>query len=69
MNIANNANLQLDASIYAFNQAVDEKQNEVLGALGMTPETQQAQKEIDDSIKQSQIAQATGQGINIDIKA
>ena len=69
MNIVNNTHLQLEASIYAFNQAVDEKNEEVLSALGMTPETQQAEKKVEETIKQSEIAQATGQGVNIDFKA
>jgi hypothetical protein len=62
------ASLKLDAGMYAFNKAKDVKSQEILGALGMTPETQKAQAEIDASMKQG-IAQATGQGINIDFKA
>ena len=41
------ANLSLDAGLYAFDKAKDVKSQEVLGALGMTPQTQKAQNEID----------------------
>jgi len=63
-----NTSLKLDASMYAFNQSKNVKDQEILGALGMTPQTQQAQQVIDSSIKEG-VAQATGQGINIDFKA
>ena len=66
MDVTNN--LQLNAGMFAFNKAKEVKNNEVLSALGMTPQTQKAQEVIDSSIKQG-VAQATGQGINIDIKA
>ena len=66
MDVSNNLNV--DAGMYAFNKAKEVKNQEVLGALGMTPETQKAQAVIDSSMKQG-IAQATGQGINIDFKA
>ena len=61
-------NLQTNAGLFAFNKAKDIKNNEVLSALGMTPETQKAQQVIDSTIKQG-VAEATGQGINIDFKA
>jgi len=66
MDVTNSANL--DAGMYALKQSQDVKTNEVLGALGMTPQTINAEKEIDESMKQS-VAQASGQGINIDFKA
>jgi hypothetical protein len=62
------ANLSLDAGLYAFDKAKDVKSQEILGALGMTPETQKAQKEIDESMKQA-VASAIGQGMGFDIKA
>lgn len=61
-------NLQTSAGLFAFDKAKDVKNNEVLSALGMTPETQKAQAVIDETIKQG-VAQATGQGINVDFKA
>jgi len=61
-------NLNIDAGMFAFNKAKDVKNNEVLSALGMTPETEKAQQKIDETMKQG-IAQATGQGINVDFKA
>ena len=66
MDVTSSANV--DAGMFSFNKAKEVKNNEVLGALGMTPETQKAQEVIDSSIKQG-VAQATGQGINIDFKA
>jgi len=66
MDVSNNVNI--DAGMFAFNKAKDVKNNEVLSALGMTPQTQKAQEVIDSSIKQG-VAQATGQGINVDFKA
>ena len=62
------ANLSLDVGLYAFDKAKDVKSQEILGALGMTPETQKAQEEVDNSIQQA-IASATGQGVGLDIKA
>jgi len=62
-----NNNLNLDAGMYAFNKAKDVKSQEILGALGMTPETQKAQAVIDSSMKD--VAQVTGKGINVDFKA
>ena len=64
-----NNNVNLTAGMYAFNKAKNVKENQVLGALGMTPQTERAQKEIDDSIAKQQVAQTTGQGMNLDIKA
>jgi len=59
-----NTSLLLDASIYSMNKAKDIKNDDILSALGMTPQTQKAQDDIDNSIKQS-----IGQGVNIDIRA
>ena len=56
------------AGMFALKQSQNVKANEVLGALGMTPQTQRAQETIDESMKQN-IAQATGQGLNLDFKA
>jgi len=67
MDVNNNVNLQ--AGMYAFHKAKDVKENQVLAALGMTPQTQNAQKEIDDTIEKQNVAQAIGQGVNIDFKA
>ena len=61
-------NLNIDAGMFAFNKAKEVKNNEVLSALGMTPETKKAQEVIDSTIKQG-VAQATGQGLNIDFRA
>jgi len=61
-------NLNIDAGMFAFNKAKEVKNNEVLSALGMTPQTQKAQEVIDSSIKEG-VAHATGQGINVDFKA
>jgi len=66
MDVTNSSNI--DAGMFALNKAKDVKNNEVLGALGMTPQTQKAQEVIDNSIKEG-VAQASGQGINIDFKA
>ena len=66
MDVSNN--LQVDAGIFALNKAKDVKSQEILGALGMTPETQKAQAQIDATMQQN-VAQATGQGINVDFKA
>jgi len=63
-----NNNVNLTAGMFAFNKAKEVKNNQVLSALGMTPQTQRAQKEIDESIKQS-VAEATGKGNSIDIQA
>jgi hypothetical protein len=63
-----NAQLRLDASLYSFNKAKDIKSQEILSALGMTPQTQKAQSEIDSSIKQAS-SNVTGQGMKLDIKA
>ncbi len=63
-----NAQLRLDASLYSFNKAKDVKSQEILSALGMTPQTQKAQSEIDSSIKQTS-SNVTGQGMKLDIKA
>ena len=62
-----NNNVNMTAGMFAFNKAKDVKNQEVLGALGMTPETEKAQREIDNTMKEA--AQASGQGINIDFKA
>jgi hypothetical protein len=56
------------AGIYALKQTEDVKERQVLGALGMTPETQNAEKQIENSMKQG-VAQATGQGMGLDIQA
>ena len=61
-----NSNLNVTASLYSFDKAKEVKNNEVLGALGMTPQTQKAQEVIDSSI---QTAQAIGQGVSVDFKA
>jgi len=63
-----NNNLNMSAGLYAFDKAKEVKNNEVLSALGMTPQTQKAQEVIDNSIKEG-VAQATGQGLNVDFKA
>jgi hypothetical protein len=60
--------LNIQAGLFAFDKAKDIKSQEILGALGMTPETQKAQLEIDESIRES-VANAIGQGIEFDIKA
>ncbi len=62
-----NNNVNMTAGIFAFNKAKDAKNEQVLSALGMTPETEKAQREIDNTMKEA--AQASGQGINIDFKA
>ena len=64
-----NNNVNLTAGMFAFNKAKEVKDNQVLSALGMTPQTERAQKEIDDAIAQQQVAQATGKGNSIDIQA
>ena len=61
-----NNNVNMTAGMFALNKSKDVKNEQVLSALGMTPETQKAQKEIEDSQK---VAEATGQGINVDFKA
>jgi len=63
-----NNNVNLTAGMYAYNKAKDVKANQVLGALGMTPQTEKAQAEIDEATKQS-VAQATGKGNGLDIQA
>ena len=63
-----NNNLNMSAGLYAFDKAKEVKNNEVLSTLGMTPQTQKAQEVIDNSIKEG-VAQATGQGLNVDFKA
>jgi hypothetical protein len=63
------ANLSSEIGIFALNQAKDIRNQEVLGALGMTPQTQKAQQQIDEVSMQQIVAVATGQGNNIDIKA
>jgi hypothetical protein len=68
MDVTSSSNLGVDAGMYAFNKAKEVKNQEVLGALGMTPETQKAQQQIDASM-QASVAQATGQGMNVDFKA
>ena len=59
-----NTSLLLDASIYGFKKAEDTKSNQILAALGMTPQTQKAEQQFQELIKQ-----ATGQGVNLDFKA
>lgn len=61
-----NNNVNMTAGMFALNKSKDVKNEQVLSALGMTPETQKAQKEIEDAQK---VAEATGQGINVDFKA
>ena len=68
MDAVTNQSPNLTAGLYAFDKAKDVKSQEVLGALGMTPQTQKAQNEIDESMKEA-IASATGQGVGLDIKA
>jgi len=63
-----NNNVQLNAGMFALNKAKDVKENQVLSALGMTPQTERAQQEIDNSMKED-IAKATGKGSGIDINA
>ncbi|NPA55541.1 MAG: hypothetical protein GXO40_04175 [Epsilonproteobacteria bacterium] len=55
------------AGIYAFNKSKDVQAQQVLSAIGMTPETQKAQAQIDAT--NQNVAQATGNGVNVDIKA
>jgi len=62
-----NNNVNMTAGMFAFNKAKDVKNEQVLSALGMTPETEKAQREIDNTMKEA--AQATGQGVNVDFKA
>jgi len=66
MEVSNNVNLT--AGLFSFSKAKDVKNEEVLSALGMTPQTQKAQNTIDESIKQG-VAMANGQGANLDLKA
>jgi hypothetical protein len=63
-----NNNVNLTAGMFAFEKAKDVKSNQVLAALGMTPQTEKAQETIDNSIKES-IAKATGKGTGLDIQA
>jgi len=68
MDVTQATDLNTQAGLFALNKAKDVKSQEILGALGMTPETQKAQNEIDESMKQD-IANVIGQGIEFDIKA
>ncbi|RUM56405.1 MAG: hypothetical protein DSY40_02320 [Nautilia sp.] len=63
-----NNNVNLTAGMFAFNKAKDVKSHEILSALGMTAETQKAQQEIDETIKQ-EVAKTTNKGNSLDIQA
>ena len=60
-----NTELNMNVSLYAFDKAKDVKSQEILSAIGMTPETQKAQEKIDAQ----NISQAIGKGVNFDTKA
>jgi hypothetical protein len=64
MDVSNN----LSAALFAFDKAKEVKNHQVLSALGMTPETEKAQAEIDNSIKE-EIAKTLNKGVGLDIKA
>jgi hypothetical protein len=66
MDISNNLNVT--AGMFAFNKAKEVKNNQVLSALGMTPQTQKAQEELDNTIKEA-VANTTGKGAGLDIQA
>jgi hypothetical protein len=63
-----NNNVNLTAGMFAFEKAKDVKSNQVLAALGMTPQTEKAQAEIDNSMKE-EVAKTTGKGAGLDIQA
>jgi hypothetical protein len=66
MDVSNNLNVT--AGMFAFNKAKEVKNNEVLAALGMTPQTEKAQEVIDNSIKEA-VSKVTGKGSGLDIQA
>jgi hypothetical protein len=66
MDVSNNLNVS--AGMFAFNKAKEVKNNQVLAALGMTPQTEKAQETMDNSIKES-ISKAIGKGSGLDIQA
>jgi hypothetical protein len=66
MDVSNNVNMA--AGMFAFDKAKEVKNNQVLAAFGMTPETQKAQAEIDNSMKE-EVAKTTGKGAGLDIQA
>jgi len=66
MDVSNNLNVS--AGMFAFSKAKEVKNNQVLSALGMTPQTEKAQETIDNSIKES-ISKAIGKGSGIDTQA
>jgi len=68
MDAVNAQSPNLTAGLYAFDKAKEVKENQVLGALGMTPQTENAEKEINESMKQA-VANATGKGNGLDIQA
>ena len=69
MDATSTAEMGINTALFAFSQAKEVKNQEVLSALGMTPETQKAQQQIENSDMQEIVSSATGQGSNIDIKA
>jgi len=68
MDVSSTANIGLQTGLFAFNQAKEVKNEEVLSALGMTPQTEKAQQEIDKSMQEA-VASATGKGAGLDIQA
>jgi hypothetical protein len=64
MDVSNNLSVEL----FAFDKAKEVKNHQVLSALGMTSETEKAQAEIDNSIKE-EIAKTLNKGVGLDIKA
>jgi hypothetical protein len=66
MDVSNNVNMA--AGMFAFNKAKEVKNNQVLAALGMTPQTEKAQAEIDNTIKEA-VSKTTGKGAGLDIQA
>ena len=68
MDAVTNQSPNLTAGLYAFDKAKEVKENQVLGALGMTPQTENAEKEIENTTKQA-IANAVGKGNGLDIQA
>ncbi len=66
MDVNNNVNMA--AGMFAFNKSKEVKNNQVLAALGMTPQTEKAQEVIDNSIKEA-ASKVTGKGSGLDIQA
>jgi hypothetical protein len=64
MDVSNN----LSAALFAFDKAKEVKNDQILSALGMTPQTEKSQEVIDNSIKE-EVAKTTGKGSGLDIQA